>query len=66
METQNQIIVKVLFKLQTTKWELSKIKDQAMDADFDELASEINAVQNHLELNERAMKNLLIKLNLKP
>lgn len=32
-----------------------------MDLDIDQLASEINAIQNGLEVDERRLKNLLKK-----
>ncbi len=42
-------------------WEIMKIKDKAMDADLDELASELNAIHNRLEVDARRLNVLKLK-----
>lgn len=56
---QNQLSVEVIDLLDNYQYELGKIKGKAMDANLDELASEINAIQNGLEVDARKIKKLI-------
>lgn len=57
----NKLIVEAVDKLSTLRWEIGKIKDRAMDIEADRLASELNAIQNSIEVDENILKSILAK-----